>query len=237
MFAYFNRRGTWKAVERKLAEKLAEENHVGIMISYFSNNAYLPGWFDVMTSTSPISLPFKSGDQIRMQLYPAAPYDRDPEVEKRILAVLPKERNAAKPYEFMDEHRKTWGLRQPVDTERFNGDEREYIRVANSLFSEMRLGQKGFLVSDCKDDIYQTLNYQGNEDFPEVDHLIPKSFGGSCAFANAQLVSWHFNNVAKRSKIDPEAREEVMNASRKRKLDSGIGTRGQSKKQKPDTES
>lgn len=169
MYGYFNRRGMWKAKERQLGEAIDEAPFVAIMIDYLAGGR-LPNTFRIKTSSSRIDIPFAGsdfGNTVEMKLYAPAAYFADPVIAERIEAVLPAVKPSDKPYEFMDSQRKAWGLRDCLETEKFNADEREYIRVANSLFSRKSqpAKQQGFLFSDDPDDPYNVLNYMGNEDF------------------------------------------------------------------------
>ena len=60
----------------------------------------------------------------------------------------------------------------------------------------------GNLVSDDPADRHQTLSVEGAADFPEIDHIIPKSNGGGNWFSNARVVSWQHNNKDQRLKND-----------------------------------
>jgi hypothetical protein len=232
MYAHFNRKGAWKGLERQLARVLDERAWVGIMIDYDASKPWLPVAFRVQTATAAVALPFSgNGNEgpgtapLMMRLYPPSAYAGDPVVRQRVQAVLPATRDAFSPYAFMDDYRRAWGLPMIQPTQKFNAVEREYVKVANSLFNHGRPGEQGFLTSDGMFDTHKVLNHQGNEDFPEVDHMIPKSWGGSNAFANAQLVSWKMNST-KRADLSEAQKKEILERSDREKKDRGIGTRG-----------
>ena len=52
----------------------------------------------------------------------------------------------------------------------------------------------GALVSDDPADPHQNLDERGAANAPEVDHIVPKSLGGSNYFSNARVISWQLNN-------------------------------------------
>jgi hypothetical protein len=56
------------------------------------------------------------------------------------------------------------------------------------------------LRSDGINDPHPTLSEKGAADFPEVDHVIPQSLGGSNLFSNARLISWQLNNSLEKKK-------------------------------------
>ncbi len=83
----------------------------------------------------------------------------------------------------------------------FSANQRALILQANMA----RNG--GLLQSDDPNDpIYKapylaaSLSEQGAANFPEIDHIIPKSLGGSNMFSNARVVSWLLNNKMDRVK-------------------------------------
>lgn len=223
MYSYFNRRGTWKGMERQLKGVLGERPYVGIMIDYDASRPWLPRAFRIQTGTSEVGLPFYgNGNEIpgpgplEMRLHLPVPYPGDAEVRKRIQAVLPAKRDPFTPYAFMDAMRNAWGLRPILKTERFNDLEREYVKVANSLFDRDDAKEKGFLISDSLADPHRILNHMGNEDFPEVDHVAPFSWGGENAFANAQLLSWKHNS-AKRAVPSDSDKKRLLDEAEKMK--------------------
>ncbi len=78
----------------------------------------------------------------------------------------------------------------------FTGHQRELILQANMA----RNG--GQIKSDDPNDpiVGGVLSEQGDLNFPEIDHIVPKSSGGSNMFSNARVVSWQLNNQDDRVK-------------------------------------
>ncbi|MBV9279717.1 MAG: DNA/RNA non-specific endonuclease [Chloroflexi bacterium] len=83
----------------------------------------------------------------------------------------------------------------------FSAKQRELILQTNMA------RHKGSLQSDDPNDPINEkygedveLSEEGTDDFPEIDHIIPKSLGGSNMFSNARVVSWLLNNVEDRVK-------------------------------------
>lgn len=76
----------------------------------------------------------------------------------------------------------------------FTDDQRTAILQANMA----RHG--GQIKSDDPADPHQVLRIGGTANRPEIDHIIPKSSGGSNFFSNARVVSWELNNKLDRVK-------------------------------------
>jgi hypothetical protein len=102
--------------------------------------------------------------------------------------------NAAdRPYDGLDE------AKYPGTASRFkefSADQRAFILAAN------RTRNGGTLKSDdAKGDPHQDLVEQtGHANSAEIDHIIPKSRGGSNHFKNARVISWELNNTIARVK-------------------------------------
>ncbi|HEU5003546.1 MAG TPA: DNA/RNA non-specific endonuclease [Actinomycetota bacterium] len=77
---------------------------------------------------------------------------------------------------------------------------REFSQEQRQLIIKANLSKNGSLTSDDPRDPHQDLSENGTVDFPEVDHIIPKSSGGANAFSNARVVSWELNNRVARVK-------------------------------------
>lgn len=77
---------------------------------------------------------------------------------------------------------------------------REFSQEQRQIIIKANLSHNGALVSDDPKDPHQDLSENGTVDFPEVDHIIPKSSGGANAFSNARVVSWELNNRVARVK-------------------------------------
>jgi 5-methylcytosine-specific restriction endonuclease McrA len=70
------------------------------------------------------------------------------------------------------------------------------------LFSAQS-GKRAFLRSDDPEDPIETLNIHGSADRPQVDHIVPRSKGGSNSFRNARIISKHLNGM-KSAALDAE---------------------------------
>lgn len=59
----------------------------------------------------------------------------------------------------------------------------------------------GKIMSDVDDDVYDDLSgTTPADDSPEIDHILPKSKGGTNEYKNAQVTSRKYNN-SKRAKL------------------------------------
>lgn len=76
----------------------------------------------------------------------------------------------------------------------FSAEQRTLILQANMA----RHG--GQLRSDDPGDPQQVLDQRGAANAPEIDHIVPKSLGGSNFFSNARVISWQLNNKEARVK-------------------------------------
>jgi hypothetical protein len=76
----------------------------------------------------------------------------------------------------------------------FTDDQRKLIIQTN------KAAHGGAIVSDDPADPHHTLDERGAANAPEVDHIIPKSVGGSNMYSNARVVSWQLNNKEDRVK-------------------------------------
>ncbi|PJF40460.1 MAG: hypothetical protein CUN55_12690 [Phototrophicales bacterium] len=77
---------------------------------------------------------------------------------------------------------------------RFSDKQREIILQMNMT----RNG--GVIKSDDPNDPHQILSKNGTANRPEIDHIIPRTQGGSNFFSNARVVSWEVNNIIERNK-------------------------------------
>ncbi len=104
-----------------------------------------------------------------------------------------------RPYEFLDMLAFSGKLDAGTEMSafrEFTGRQRELILQANMA----RNG--GAIKSDDPQDSVAggILSEQGDLNFPEIDHVVPKSKGGSNMFSNARVVSWQLNNQEDRVK-------------------------------------
>lgn len=210
MYAQFNQSGDWKALEKELANDGATE--VRINIYYNDDIPFLPKSFLVSWTIAD-----KTGNEerksriIRMRTHAPKPYIAPTDYSgfKAIIKPhLPTHKDRFEPYAFLEQLRDQLGLRPPEENKGFSEAERVAVKVANALYDE-QAGNKGFLMSDDASDPYQTLNERGNDDQPQVDHIVPESVIGSNSFRNAKLLSKKLNNI-KRAKLA----EEFMDAAK-----------------------
>ena len=105
---------------------------------------------------------------------------------------------AERPYENLD--LLNLGLKLPTVFTIEAG--REFSNEQRGLIIKANLAKNGGeIVSDDEHhDPHSVLDENGRMDFPEVDHIIPKSSGGANAFSNARVVSWELNNRVARVK-------------------------------------
>ncbi|MCU0649613.1 MAG: hypothetical protein MUF00_16590, partial [Gemmatimonadaceae bacterium] len=109
---------------------------------------------------------------------------------------------------------------------KFTELQRNYVWALN-CWNHNGKAQSGFLVSDvpATEDRYWQLSTKGCLDFPQVDHILPKSKGGNNAFANAQLTSAWYNNDKKDGIVrDAEQRRQSLEARLKLNLRSNAAT-------------
>jgi hypothetical protein len=104
---------------------------------------------------------------------------------------------ARRPYEHLD----ILALSNQVLSDSNFGPRREFSSLQRNLILKYNMSRNGGnLISDDPLDPHQNLSERGSADFPEVDHIVPKSQGGSNFFSNARLVSWQLNNKEDRVK-------------------------------------
>jgi hypothetical protein len=204
MYAQFNQSGEWKGLEKELANDGAKA--VRINIYYNDDIPFLPKSFLVSWTIED-----KTGNEerksriIRMRAYAPKPYvapDDYSGFKAIIKPHLPATKDPYEPYAFLEKLRGPLGLKPPEENKGFSEAERVAVKVANALYDE-QAGNKGFLMSDDASDPYQTLNEKGNDDQPQVDHIVPESVIGSNSFRNAKLLSKKLNNI-KRAKLEQE---------------------------------
>lgn len=202
MFAQFNQAGEWKALERDLAQDAPGD--VKIHIHYNDDIPFLPTVFVVnWTTTDALGKEDRKMRTIRMKAHAAKPFAVPLEYSKFkdiIKPHLPKSKDPFEPYAFLEVLRDELGLKPPEENKGYSEAERMAIKIANALY-DVQAGNKGFLMSDDPSDPHQTLNDRGNDDQPQVDHIVPESVIGSNSFRNAKLLSKKLNNI-KRAKMD-----------------------------------
>ncbi|PYT02432.1 MAG: hypothetical protein DMF65_06585 [Acidobacteria bacterium] len=111
---------------------------------------------------------------------------------------------ADRPYEYLD----ILSFAGKMDPETTFGSRRLFTARQRELIIQANMARNGGqLKSDDPNDPIKkaphsktTLSEKGAADFPEIDHIIPKSLGGSNMFSNARVVSWLLNNKEDRVK-------------------------------------
>jgi hypothetical protein len=77
----------------------------------------------------------------------------------------------------------------------------EYSAAQRALILQTNMARNGGrLRSDDPADPHQWLDERGTADAPEIDHIVPKSHGGSNFYSNARVISWQLNNREARVK-------------------------------------
>lgn len=111
---------------------------------------------------------------------------------------------ANRPYEYLD----ILTLADKIDAKTTFGSRRNFSAEQRKLILQTNMARNGGKIQsdDPNDPIYNPphsateLSEQGAANFPEIDHIIPKSLGGSNQFSNARVVSWLLNNREDRVK-------------------------------------
>lgn len=104
-----------------------------------------------------------------------------------------------RPYEFLD----MLALANKIDTGTDMSAFRDFTARQRELILQANMARNGgVLKSDDPEDTVNggVLSEQGDLNFPEIDHMVPKSKGGSNFFSNARVVSWQLNNKDDRVK-------------------------------------
>jgi hypothetical protein len=104
-----------------------------------------------------------------------------------------------RPYEFLDMLYFANKLDAGTELNSF----REFTARQRELILQANMARNGGVLKS--DDPADTVNggilsEQGDLNFPEIDHIVPKSKGGSNFFSNARVVSWQLNNKDDRVK-------------------------------------
>ncbi|MGE5758810.1 MAG: DUF4157 domain-containing protein [Gemmatimonadota bacterium] len=97
-----------------------------------------------------------------------------------------------RPYEYLDILELAGMGMIPKET---FSDGREFSSNQRKILLQANMAKNGgTLKSDDPEDPQKVLSEQGTVNVPEIDHIIPKSLGGSNLFSNARVVSWQLNN-------------------------------------------
>lgn len=98
---------------------------------------------------------------------------------------------AKRPYELLDILSLNGTIKLPYGPMAFG----TFSGVQRTLIIQTNKARNGGrLKSDDPHDPQQDLDERGAANAPEVDHIVPKSRGGSNHYSNARLVSWQLNN-------------------------------------------
>ena len=220
MYSYFNQI-TYRRLEREIAEDVSLK-YMGVEVFYHADLPMIPREFRIEVKS--VSSTYTR--QIPMLLVEFAPYslpdgDGWAELANIIDLAMPAVRDPVTPYAFMDALRGRLGLPQPAMTTEFSKKEKIFVRIANWLYS-LRFRSSRFLMSDLPvtEDPFQTLAIEGGDNRPEVDHIHPKSFGGSNSFANARLISKYANG----RKLASITEEQLRNAMAARLIPASRAT-------------
>jgi hypothetical protein len=213
----FNRGGTWRGVEENLSQYQGDDRYrVEISPLYVGPDPRIPSSMKVQIikdkKKKPPSYYAHQGETTAVPLDPLLTLLRDdPTAQdlKKAKAYLiaghlpPSDKSdwpdqpADRPYERLDIKKLSGRLVDGTGT----GAYRDFSNEQRRLIIEANLAKNGGqLRSDDPADPHQILNEDGTADFPEVDHIIPKSSGGSNAYSNARVVSWDLNNRVARVK-------------------------------------
>ena len=134
---------------------------------------------------------FETGDQT-LDAYINA-HQHLPEAKKALYPDSPADR----PYERLD----LLTLNRTIAARGLLEPFREFSAAQRELILQTNMARNGgVLRSDDPDDPHQVLSERGTADAPEIDHIIPKSQGGSSFYSNARVVSWQLNNKEARVK-------------------------------------
>jgi hypothetical protein len=104
-----------------------------------------------------------------------------------------------RPYEYLDLLAFAGKLGGPNfgSFREFSADQRTIILQANMARNGGALKTDDPINDPVTDGI---LSEKGDVNFPEIDHIVPKSSGGSNFYSNARVVSWQLNNREDRVK-------------------------------------
>jgi hypothetical protein len=213
----FNRGGTWRGVEENLSRYQGDDRYrVEISPLYGGPDPRIPSRMKVQIikdgTRKPPSYYAHQGETTAVPLDPLLtllrddPTAEDLEDAKEYLNAghLPPSEKAGwpdnpadRPYENLDIKKLSGRLEDGTGMAAY----RDFSNEQRKLIIQANLAKNGGqLTSDDPADPHQILDEDGTADFPEVDHIIPKSSGGSNAYSNARVVSWDLNNRVARVK-------------------------------------
>jgi hypothetical protein len=223
MFGHFNE-STYRNIELQIW-KDPDVKRMGVVVTYDdgSDRPAIPSKFQIYVDGGSKSMLANNNNdkipsydvfrgkvlvEIEMKTPVPTPYPFDKAVRDEVEAILPAVKSEDSPYAFLD----VLAFNYNTSTN-FSEEQRQYILTANALWDE-RQGNGGFITRDNQDDPFPTLNLQGGNDRPQIDHVVPKGWGGTNAFSNAKVTSKVYNNQ-KRAKVPPETKAALLSASRR----------------------
>jgi hypothetical protein len=109
------------------------------------------------------------------------------------------DQKALRPYEFLDLLYFANKINVGTELQAF----REFTARQRELILQANMARNGGMIKsdDPLDPVPGgILSEAGDLNFPEIDHIVPKSRGGSNMFSNARVVSWQLNNQEDRVK-------------------------------------
>jgi hypothetical protein len=114
---------------------------------------------------------------------------------------LPTSRNVLWPDKFTDRPYEILDLQAFANEDASISSHAVFSREQREKILKLNMARNGgVLKSDDPSDPHQILDENGAANYPEIDHIIPKSVGGSNAFSNARVISWQLNNKEDRVK-------------------------------------
>lgn len=215
MFGWFN-----EVLYRKLERDIYDDSSIKAMhvrLDYDDTHKAIPANIAVYvkraTLTDPKAeqaflMPFRA---LEMKVPTAEPYPFDEDVRKAVAAILPKAKPHFEPYAFLQD---LGVCAEASNASEFTERQRHYILAANALYTEAVTG-RAMLMSDDPTDPIRTLSITGGLNRPQVDHVVPRSWGGGNDFRNAMVLSKTWNQH-KSAKVDAELKSILLAAADER---------------------
>ncbi len=206
---------TYRAVETEIYDDTGI-THMRVTVDYSEDVFVIPVQFNISIKRGAHAADFTHYKTIDMTEQAAQPFaiildDYWRAATQIIVANLPAEKQPGTPYAFLDALRPQLGLPEPEKTTFFSVKERMMIMYVNALYNAE---YGGILMSDLPIELdpFVTLVLRGGRNRPQVDHILPRSYGGSNAFANAQLISAAANNGKKAAVTEAQLQAALADA-------------------------
>ena len=211
MFGWFN-----EVLYRKLERDIYDDQSIKamqVLLDYDATHQAIPANVRVQvkraTALDPkaeaaMFMPFRT---LEMKVPVAGPYPFDEDVRRAVAAILPATKPDAEPYAFLSQ---LGVCADAHDASEFSERQRHYILAANALYTQAVTGE-AMLMSDDPDDPIRTLSITGGLNRPQVDHVVPRSWGGSNDFRNAMVLSKTWN-AHKSAKVDADVKAILLAA-------------------------